>query len=83
MTNPPAEDHVAASEEFLRMVQSGQGDLKLDSLLILSAAGSEVDVYSDFDQDEDSYDGCSLVATMSRRDAAELHNWLTTWLARR
>jgi hypothetical protein len=44
------------TEEFLNMVQSGPGDLKLDSLLIFAAAGDEVDIYSDFDEDEDSYD---------------------------
>lgn len=71
------------AEEFLNMVQSGPGDLKLDNLLSFAAAGDEVDIYSDFDEDEDSCDGCSMVATLSAADALRLRDWLTTWLERK
>lgn len=74
--------HCPKAEEFLNMVQSGPGDLKLDNLLSFAAAGDEVDIYSDFDEDEDSYDGCSMVATLSAGDALRLRDWLTTWLER-
>lgn len=63
-------------------IQSGRGDLKLDNLLIAADAGCEVDLYSDFDQDEPTYDGSSLVATLSLSDACQLRDWLTTWLER-
>lgn len=71
------------AEEFLNMIQSGPGDLKLDNLLSFAAAGDEVDIYSDFDEDEDSYDGCSMVASLSAADALRLRDWLTTWLERK
>jgi len=66
--------------DFLEAIQSGQGDLKLDNLLIAADAGCEVDLYSDFDQDDPTYDGSSRVATLSLSDAGRLRDWLTAWL---